>query len=127
MLTERVYYPLGTVASKCGGIAGKNWGGGDVAFDGGLGSAAILVCGLEAARNGLSEQDARAKFGGDVADSFIEDMDHPGYYPGAQKLYVKLVCQKSTGRLLGGQTAGERGAALRCQTLALGITAGVNV
>lgn len=119
-----VYSPLGTVANKCGRVAGENLAGGSAQFPGCLGSAAILVCGLQAGRTGLSEAAARQKYGDDVSVSFIKDVDHPGYYPGAETLYVKLICQKSTGLILGGQTAGQRGAALRCQALALGITAG---
>ena len=119
-----VYSPLGTVANRCGRIAGENLAGGQAEFAGCLGSAAILVCGLQAGRTGLGEDAARQKYGDDVQTVLVQDTDHPAYYPGAAPLHVKLVCQKSTGRLLGGQTAGEKGAALRCQTLAMAITCG---
>lgn len=52
---QNVYSALGTVANKCGRIAGENMLGAHVRFDGCLGSSAISVCGMEAARTGLGE------------------------------------------------------------------------
>jgi NADPH-dependent 2,4-dienoyl-CoA reductase/sulfur reductase-like enzyme len=44
---ENYFLPLGTVANKCGRIAGGNMAGGHAEFEGALGTAAIKVCGLE--------------------------------------------------------------------------------
>lgn len=59
---QNVYSALGTVANKCGRIAGENMLGAHVRFDGCLGSSAISVCGMEAARTGLGEAAAGLPF-----------------------------------------------------------------
>jgi len=47
----------------------------------------------------------------------------PGYYPGATEITVKLLVEKVSGRLLGGQIVGKHGSAKRIDTLATAITA----
>lgn len=59
---QNVYSALGTVANKCGRIAGENMLGAHVRFDSCLGSSAISVCGMEAARTGLGEAAAGLPF-----------------------------------------------------------------
>lgn len=51
----------------------------------------------------------------------MEDRDHTGYYPGAQKIWIKLVYNLD-GVILGAQIAGKRGAALRGSAMALAIS-----
>ena len=58
---EDYFLPLGTVANKCGRIAGANMAGRHEEFEGALGTAAIKVCDVEMLRTGLSEADARRK------------------------------------------------------------------
>ena len=121
---RNVYLALGTVANKCGRIAGENMLGRHVRFDGCLGSSAISVCGLEAARTGMSEAAARELYG-DVTVADIETHDRAPYYPNPTPLLVRLVCEKRSRRILGGQAVGEKGAVLRVDALAVAITAGL--
>ena len=51
----------------------------------------------------------------------IKDRTRAAYYPGAGPIWVKLVCEPSTGRLLGGQIVGVEGAAKRIDVLATAI------
>jgi NADPH-dependent 2,4-dienoyl-CoA reductase/sulfur reductase-like enzyme len=48
----------------------------------------------------------------------IKHLNASHYFPGAAPIYVKLVVDEETGRLLGGQIAGQRGAAKRIDVLA---------
>ena len=59
LMEEDYFIPLGTVANKCGRIAGGNMAGAHDKFVGALGTAAIKVCGLEMGRTGMSETDAK--------------------------------------------------------------------
>jgi len=124
VLQDNSWLALGTIANKCGRIAGENMAGGRVRFDGCLGSAAIKVCGLEAARTGMSEDVARKNFP-EIATVFIKSNDRPKYYPDPTPLFVKLTCEKRSRRILGGQVVGEKGAVLRVDALAVAITAGL--
>ena len=121
---ENYFLPLGTVANKCGRIAGANMAGAHELFEGALGTAAIKVCGLEMARTGLSEADAK-RLNIDYAVKLVTASDHPAYYPDSTPLMIKLVYEKRTLRLLGANIAGEKGAVLRGDIFATAIHAGL--
>ncbi|NLV57623.1 MAG: CoA-disulfide reductase [Clostridiales bacterium] len=121
---EDYFLPLGTVANKCGRIAGANMAGKHEEFEGALGTAAIKVCDLEMMRTGLSEADLKRKEI-DYATKLVAAADHPAYYPDPVKLTIKLLYEKRTLRLLGANIAGARGAVLRGDILATAIHAGM--
>ncbi|MCL1855250.1 MAG: CoA-disulfide reductase [Clostridia bacterium] len=121
---EDCFLPLGTVANKCGRIAGANMAGGFETFEGTLGTTAIKVCGLEMMRTGLSEADAR-RMGVAYDTKLVTAMDHPPYYPDPTKLTIKLLYEKRTLRLLGANIAGVKGAVLRGNTFATAIHDGM--
>jgi NADPH-dependent 2,4-dienoyl-CoA reductase/sulfur reductase-like enzyme len=108
---------LGTHANKEGRVAGINIGGGEATFPGVLGTATSKVCGLELARTGLNEAEA-ADAGFDYTSSTIDSTTRAGYYPGAADIKTKLVFEKGSGRLLGGQIIGQEGAAKRIDVIA---------
>ncbi len=117
---ENMFLALGTVANKCGRIAGENITGSHTKFTGALGSAAIKVCDIEMARTGLSENDAR-QLGIDYKTVTVVAKDHPAYYPDPTPITIKLIYHKRTRVLLGAQTAGAKGAVLRLDVFAVAI------
>ena len=121
---ENYFLPLGTVANKCGRVAGANMAGAHEEFEGALGTAAIKVCEVEMCRTGLSEADAVRK-GLDYAVKLVTANDHPAYYPNQTKLMIKLLYDKRSLRLLGANIAGEKGAVLRGDIFATAIHAGL--
>lgn len=114
------YIPLATVANKLGRIAGENLAGGNSNLPPMLGAASLKVMDLEAVRVGLGEQEAKDA-GYDVSTVFITDPDHTSYYPPRYDLHVKLIYEKSSKVLLGGQLVGQMGAALRAHALSVAI------
>ncbi len=119
-LEEDSFLALGTVANKCGRIAGANMAGGHESFIGALGSAAIKVCGLELGRTGMGEGDA-IRLSKDYKTLVIQANDHPAYYPDPTPITIKLIYEKGTKRLLGAQTCGQKGAVLRADVFAVAI------
>lgn len=117
---EDYFIPLGTVANKCGRIAGGNMAGGHEKFIGALGTSAIKVFSLEMGRTGLGEADA-ARLGIRYKTKLVTAQDHPSYYPNPAKLVIKLIYEEGTRRLLGACTCGEKNAVLRCDLFALAI------
>ncbi|SHN44150.1 FAD-dependent oxidoreductase [Cryptosporangium aurantiacum] len=115
-----VAIPLGTHANKQGRVAGINLGGGYATFPGVLGTAVTKVCDLEIARTGLREAEAE-EAGFAVVSAVIESHTVAGYYPGADTVTVKLVAERGTGRLLGGQIVGGNGAAKRIDVVAVAL------
>jgi NADPH-dependent 2,4-dienoyl-CoA reductase/sulfur reductase-like enzyme len=116
------YVALGTVANKQGRVAGINLGGGYAAFPGVVGTAITKVCQYEVARSGLSALEASRAGFVTVAET-IRTTTRAGYLPDAGTMWVKLVAEAGTGRLLGGQIIGEAGSAKRIDTLAVALQA----
>ena len=120
LMEEDYFIPLGTLANKCGRIAGGNLAGRHDKFVGALGTAAIKVCGLEFGRTGMSEKDAK-RLGVDYKTKLVVAADHPAYYPDPVKLTIKLLYEANTLRLLGACVCGARNAVLRADVFAVAI------
>jgi NADPH-dependent 2,4-dienoyl-CoA reductase/sulfur reductase-like enzyme len=121
-----VYIALGTVANKHGRVAGINLGGGYATFPGVVGTAVTKVCELEVARTGLNKEEI-ARLGIECAHARIESLTRAGYYPDAAKITVKLLAEKGSGRLLGGQIVGGKGSAKRIDVVATALHAGLTI
>ena len=91
-----------------------------------VGTAITKVCDLEVARSGLHEKEL-AGLGIDYATARIESRTHAGYYPGVGPITVKLLAEKGSGRLLGGQIVGTQGAGKRIDIVAVSLHAGLTV
>jgi NADPH-dependent 2,4-dienoyl-CoA reductase/sulfur reductase-like enzyme len=117
---NRVHVALGTHANKQGRVLGTNLGGGYATFPGVVGTAVSKVCDLEIARTGLREADCDA-VGYRWLTVTVESTTRAGYYPDASPITVKLVVERRTGRLLGGQIVGREGAAKRIDALAVAL------
>lgn len=118
--------PLAGPAKKQGRVAGANAAGGDLQFQGALGTAIVESMGITAAKTGLSEHEAKAHELNYFV-SLTHPLDHAGYYPGAETLHIKLVVEQQTGKLLGAQIVGDQGVDKRIDVLATAIHAKLNV
>ncbi|MEY2461220.1 MAG: hypothetical protein QOG30_3050 [Acidimicrobiaceae bacterium] len=121
-----VHIALGTVASKQARVAGINIGGGYATFPGVLGTAITKICSTEIGRTGLSMKEA-TDAGFDYVVGDIDATVTAGYLPDPQPIRVKLLAEKNSGRVLGAQIVGGRGAAKRIDVVATAITAGFDV
>jgi len=113
--------PLGSTAAKHGRVIGTNITGGHETFPGVMGTAIAKVFDLNVGRAGLSESQA-TRAGFDVVTTLVPSYEHATYYPGAREITLKLVAEKSTGRLLGGQAVGMGDTAKRIDVLATALT-----
>ena len=114
---KEAYVPLATGANKLGRIVGENLAGQNNSFQGSMASSCIKVMNMEAARTGLSEKEVR-DLGFDYKTKFITDMNQTSYYPGRERIYVKLIYDAHTKVIYGGQVAGYKDAVQRCNVLA---------
>ena len=117
---QDVYVPLATGANKLGRIVGENLAGENNAFQGSLSSSCIKVMDMEAAATGITEAGAQ-KLGLDYKVKFISDFNQTNYYPGRNKIYVKLVYDANTKVILGGQVAGFKDSVQRTNVIAAAI------
>jgi len=127
LLSRKPFYiALGTVANRQGRVAGINLGGGYATFPGVVGTAVTKICRVEVARTGLQEKEITA-LGLEHVSAVIKSRTKAGYYPGAGEITVKVLAEKGSGRLLGGQIVGMEGSAKRIDTLATALHAGFTV
>jgi CoA-dependent NAD(P)H sulfur oxidoreductase len=115
---ESAWVPLGDTANQMGRVAGTNAvsRAGDVdenlfEFPGVLGTGIFKVFDLGVGKTGLSESEAEVA-GFDVVSAALEVWDRASYYPGAGKVFLKLVADGETGRLIGAEAAGTGAAKL---------------
>lgn len=117
---ENAYIPLATGANKLGRIVGENLAGEEVSYQGSLSSSCIKIMDMEAASTGITEKQAN-DLGLSFKSKFISDYNQTHYYPGRNKIYVKLIYDAETKVILGGQVAGFKDAVQRTNVLAAAI------
>jgi NADPH-dependent 2,4-dienoyl-CoA reductase/sulfur reductase-like enzyme/rhodanese-related sulfurtransferase len=123
---KKVRIPLAGPANRQGRIAAENALGGKHTYKGAMGTSIVRVFEAVAGITGLSLKQARAA--GLPADSVVVHKEHhTSYYPGAENVTVKLVYDTETGAILGGQTAGYKGADRRLDVIATAIAAGLTI
>src|SRR5215208_8442333 len=100
------WIPLGDTANQMGRVAGTNAATGEdtLEFPGVLGTGIFKVFDLGVGKTGLSEEEAEDA-GFKTICAAIETIDRASYYPGAQKVFIKLISDRSTGRLIGAEAA----------------------
>ena len=120
---ERVFSPLALTANRTGRIAGDNIGAqslGQISsqrFKGTAGTVVAKVCDFTLAQTGLTEQDAVAAGFPPVVFT-RQSRSRASYYPGGSELSIRIVVDRRTRRLLGGQMLGREGVAGRIDVLA---------
>jgi NADPH-dependent 2,4-dienoyl-CoA reductase/sulfur reductase-like enzyme len=115
------HVPLGTHANKHGRVIGHNIGGSYATFPGVVGTAVSKVFNLEIARTGLRERDAHHA-GFDYVTVTVRSGTRAAYFPGTQRMTVKMTAERHTGRLLGAQIVGNEGSAKRIDTAATALS-----
>ena len=111
-------------ANKQGRIAADNICGGNSMFKGTQGSSVIKIFEMTGAVTGINEKTAEAA--GIVYDKVVlSPVSHAAYYPGGQTMYMKVLYEKETLRLLGAQIAGYEGVDKRIDVLAAAIRMGM--
>lgn len=124
IVTEnKMLAPMGSTANKHGRVLGTNITGGKDTFPGVVGTAAIKIFDLNAGKTGLTEKQA-LDAGYEIHTALIPYYDHATYYPGAKDIMIKLIAQKHTGKILGGQVVGKGDTIKRLDVLATAITLG---
>ncbi|MFN8615254.1 MAG: FAD-dependent oxidoreductase [Vampirovibrionales bacterium] len=96
------------------------------AYNGTYGTAIVRVFSLTAAMTGLTEKPAKAA-NLPIEVVHLHPASHAGYYPGAQRMAMKLVFHKETGVVLGAQIVGKEGVDKRMDVLATAIQAKLTV
>jgi len=100
--------PMGSTANIAGRITAKSIAGklSDKGYEGVLGTAIVKLPELNAARTGLTEEDAvAAGFDPVSVVSVVDDKAH--YYPDSSSFIVKMIADRDSKKLLGLQVLGK--------------------
>ncbi len=117
---------LGGPANRQGRIVADNIFGANKIYDGTLGTAILRVFDLTVGCVGLNEQQLQlSKIPYEAI--YVHPSHHAGYYPGAERLDMKVLFHKQTGVLLGAQVIGKDGADKRIDVLATAIKARMSI
>ncbi len=119
---DDAHIALAGPANKQGRIAADNICGLDSVFMGSQGSSVIKVFGLTAASTGLTARAAQ-RAGIDYDDVLLSPPSHASYYPGSHPVRLKVLFERGTGRIIGGQAVGVEGVDKRIDVLATAIHA----
>lgn len=112
----KMWLPLGSTANKEGRTAAINLSGGYDDFDGILGSAVVRCLSLTMSMTGLTEKKA-LQYGYKPISALVTKYDKVGYMPDVNNISLKLIADKTTGLLLGGQAIGAGDADKRINSL----------
>lgn len=102
-------------------LKGKN-----TPYQGTLGSSIFKVFDLTVAVTGHNSA-SLDQLGIDYQEVTHEALSHAGYYPGAEKVCIKVLFDKNDGKILGAQVIGEDGVDKRLAVLATAIKGGLRV
>jgi NADH oxidase (H2O2-forming) len=117
---------LGTIAVRQGKVAGANAGGDYSQFNGILASAVTRLFEIEAGNTGLTETTA-ARNRIEVVTGAITSKTKADYFPGAKPIKIKLVVEKESQRIVGGQVIGGEEVTQRINCLSFAIQQGMTV
>jgi NADPH-dependent 2,4-dienoyl-CoA reductase/sulfur reductase-like enzyme len=121
-----VFSAIGTVAAKQGRVAGDNLAARRAKFRGSVGTTILKVFELGVGRTGLSSREA----GGERIVSVsarIEADDRASYYPGARKIWIKLIVERESRRVIGAQVVGYGDVSKRIDVAATAISSGMTI
>ncbi len=111
---ENMTMPLGSLANRQGRIIATNINGGSAHFKGTVGTFCIKVFDLGIAKAGLTSKQAKAT-GYDPVHSVVTQHDRAHFYPSSQLMYIKLIADRKTRKILGIEAAGLQGDAIKAR------------
>ncbi|MEZ4527838.1 MAG: FAD-dependent oxidoreductase [Desulfobacterales bacterium] len=123
---SKVWIPLALIANRAGWAAADNVCGIPTQLPGIAGTAVFKVFDLQVARTGLTVKEAQ-KAGFEPASVTIKSRSRAHAHPGSQPIWVHMVGDRKTGRLLGVQMVGKDGVAHRINAPAVALCAGMRV
>jgi len=128
LVTGRPYVSgLGTIAVKMAMVAGVNAAGGDEHLPKGfLITRATEPFGCQVAAVGPTSPQIEA-WGVKPLVGKVRSFTLPDYYPGRKEIYVKVLADPQSGKILGAQIVGEERVHMRINAFAVAIQAGMTV
>ena len=100
------YFPSGSLANRQGRVIGTNLAGGDDRFPGAVGTFIIKMFDISVASAGMSLKTAKSE-GYDAISVFVSQFDRAHFYPEKGLMYLELIVERKTKKVLGIQGLGD--------------------
>jgi len=117
---KKTYIPLALLANRGGWMVADNILGLHKEFKGIVGTSVFKVFDLQVARTGLNEKEAEAA-GFEPVSVTVKTRSRAHAHPGSKTIWVHMIADKVSGRLLGAQMVGEEGVAHRINSVAVAL------
>jgi NADPH-dependent 2,4-dienoyl-CoA reductase/sulfur reductase-like enzyme/rhodanese-related sulfurtransferase len=117
---------LANLANRHGRLVADVIAGEDVKARKSIGTGIIGAFGMTAALTGLTEGLAK-RLGIEFSVIHLHPGSHAGYYPGAERVSLKVIFEPQSGKILGAQGVGRDGVDKRIDVIATAIYAGLTV
>ncbi|MCG6929583.1 MAG: FAD-dependent oxidoreductase [Desulfofustis sp.] len=125
---ENTLMALGSLANREGRVIATNISGGSSHFVGTVGTFCVKVFELGVSKAGLTYRQAK-ETGYDPVYAVVAQSDHAHFYPNSEFIYVSLVADRRSRRILGIEAAGKHGDGVkaRVDTVAVMLRSGLSV
>ncbi|HBG19525.1 MAG TPA: pyridine nucleotide-disulfide oxidoreductase, partial [Desulfobulbaceae bacterium] len=125
---ENTPMALGSLANRQGRIIATNISGGQSHFKGTVGTFCLKLFDFAISKAGLTYRQAR-ETGFDPVYAVVSQVDHAHFYPSSEMLYIALVADRKSRKILGIEAAGKNGDAVkaRVDTVAVLLRHGLDV
>ncbi|ACL05915.1 FAD-dependent pyridine nucleotide-disulphide oxidoreductase [Desulfatibacillum aliphaticivorans] len=111
---QKVPMAFGSLANREGRVIGTNIAGGNAQFKGSVGAFCLKAFEMGVASAGLTV--AQAKDAGfDPVHAVVVQADRAHFYPTNQLMYMKLIADKTTRKVLGVEAVGHNGDAVKAR------------
>ncbi len=115
-----VIMPLGSLANRQGRIIADNINGIAKHYPGTVGTFALKVFDLGVSKAGLTFRQA-IEAGFDPVFAVVSQPDHAHFYPSASFIYMTLIADRRTRKILGIEAAGRNGQAVKARVDAVAV------
>jgi NADPH-dependent 2,4-dienoyl-CoA reductase/sulfur reductase-like enzyme/rhodanese-related sulfurtransferase len=125
---ENMLMALGSLANRQGRIIATNISGGQSHFTGTVGTFCVKVFELGISKAGLTYRQAK-ETGFDPVYAVVSQADHAHFYPSSELIYISLLADRNSRKILGIEAAGKNGDAVkaRVDTIAVLLKHGLDV
>ncbi len=125
---ENTQMALGSLANRQGRIIATNISGGQSHFHGTVGTFCLKLFSFAIGKAGLTYRQAK-ETGYDPVYGVVSQADHAHFYPSSELIYISLLADRKSRKILGIEAAGKNGDAVkaRVDTVAVLLPHGVDV
>lgn len=123
---EKTAMPLGSLANRQGRIIASNICGGSSQFKGTVGTFCMKVFDMGLCTAGLTVKKAR-QVGYDPVYAQVSQPDHAHFYPNSELIYMSLIADRKSRKILGVQAVGKNGNGVKARADSIAVLLEHNV